>query len=122
MLLWGAPAFAAGTLQVVILAPGEATVTLTAPDGTALTEVSSKGELMLRPATAGTTRSRSPSAIRPRPPTFEVPDRGQGRVIYNPASTPKIQFYVAVVEEVTVTAERRATDLQTTPIAVSSAR
>ena len=41
-------------------------------------------------------------------------------MIYNPASTPTIQFYVAVVEEVTVTAERRATDLQTTPIAVSS--
>ena len=78
MLLWGAPAFAAGTLQVVILTPGEATVTLTAPDGTTLTEVSDQGELTLRPGRPALTRSPSPSVIRPRPPTSRSPPAVRG--------------------------------------------
>lgn len=56
LVLCGPPVFAAGALQVVILAPGDATVTLTAPDGAALTQVSGMGELTLRPKTAGVHR------------------------------------------------------------------
>jgi len=120
MLLSGTQIFAAGTLEVVVLAPGEVTVTLTAPDGTAFTEVSTTGELTLRPSKAGVHRLTITAGDQTEAADIEVPDRGMARVIYDPTATPKIQFFATVVGEITVTAQRVEENLQEVPVSVTA--
>ncbi len=119
MLLSVAPVFAANTLQVVILAPGEATVTLTAPDGTTHTEVSVTGEMMLRTRVAGVHELTIAIGDLTESIRLDVGDRGQGRVVFDPTATPMIRFVAAVVGDITVTAQRVEENLQDVPVAVT---
>ncbi len=120
LVLCGAPVFAAETLQVLILAPGEATVTLTDPNGVTLTQGSDTGELTLRPRTAGVHTITIAVGDQNETAEIEVPSRGWSRVVYDPMATPKIQFFAAVVEEITVSAQRIEESLQEVPVSVTA--
>ena len=105
---------------MVFLAPGEATVTLTAPSGDTITQVSGAGELTLRPETAGIHTITITVGDQSETADIEVPSRGWSRVVYDPTSTPRIQLFTTVVGEVTVTAQRIEESLQEVPVSVTA--
>jgi iron complex outermembrane recepter protein len=101
--------------------PGEITVTLKTPDGSTQTVTDPDGDLILSPkAGPGSYEVTISFGGQSETTTVEVPSRGQIRVIFNPDVAPRIQTFVAAIEELTVTAQRVEENLQKIPVAVTA--
>lgn len=111
---------ATGTAYVSIIAAGQATVTLVGPDGLAITQTTSTGDLALAPRSAGPHRISITVAGRTSSGEIVIPETGQVRIIFNPSSSTPFESYVAAVEAVTVTAQRVEENLQSIPVAVTA--
>jgi iron complex outermembrane receptor protein len=120
-LFWAGPASAAGTLFVSVPAPGDTTVTLKARGGSTESFQNTAAQFQVSPrAGAGSYEVTIEHAGQKETATVELPIRGQVQVVFNPATTPKIQVYVAAVEEITVTAQRIEESVQEIPLAVTA--
>lgn len=111
---------AAGTAFVSIIATGQATITLTGPDGSTVTETTSTGDATLSPKVSGQYRISVTVGGKTTTGDIVIPDRGQVRVIFNPTAPKPFESYVAALESVTVTAQRLEESLQKVPIAVTA--
>ncbi|MGE0452198.1 MAG: TonB-dependent receptor [Vicinamibacteria bacterium] len=120
MLLSAAPGFAAGTLFVTIVGRGEATLTLTAPDGTAVTHKTATGQAFLSPKSAGAHKLKVDFAGQSEETSVAIPTSGQVQAVFDPSQKPMITVYVSAVEEVSVTSQRVEENLQRVPLAVTA--
>jgi|GEM_PF-602626 len=111
---------AAGTVFVSIIATGQATLVLTAPDGSTLTQSTSTGDVALSPRMSGRHKISVTIGGKTTAGEVDVPDSGQMRIIFNPAAPQPFESYVAAIEAVTVTAQRVEESLQKIPVAVSA--
>ena len=115
-----APSGATGTAFVSIVAAGQATVTLTGPDGSTLTQVTNTGDISLSPKSSGPHKISVTVGGKTTTGEVIIPESGQVRVIFNPAAQTPFESYVAAVESVTVTAQRVEESLQKVPVAVTA--
>lgn len=120
LLSLGSMSEAAGTAFVSIIATGQATVTLTAPDGAVSSQTTTTGDATLAPARAGRYRISVTVGGKTTTGEIEIPESGQVRIIFNPSSAKPFESYVAALEAVTVTAQRFEESLQKIPLAVTA--
>ena len=111
---------AAGSVFVSIIATGQATIVLTAADGSTLTQTTTTGDIALAPRTSGRHKISVTVGGKTTTGEIEVPESGQIRIIFNPAAQPPFESYVAALDAVTVTAQRVEENLQKIPVAVSA--
>ena len=111
---------ATGTAFVSIIATGQATVTLTGPDGSTLTQTTNTGDVSLAPKSSGLHKISVTVGGKTTTGEITIPDSGQVRIIFNPASAKPFESYVAALESVTVTAQRVEESLQQVPIAITA--
>ncbi len=111
---------ATGTAFVSIIATGQATVTLTGPDGSTLTQTTTTGDVSLAPKSAGSHKISVTLGGKTYTGDVVIPDRGQVRIIFNPTASTPFESYVAAIEAVTVTAQRVEESLQKVPVAVTA--
>ena len=111
---------ATGTAFVSIIATGQAAVTLTGPDGSAITQTTTTGDISLAPKSAGPHKISITVGGKTTTGEVIIPESGQVRVIFNPTASTPFESYVAAVESVTITAQRVEESLQKVPIAVTA--
>lgn len=111
---------AAGSVFVSIIATGQATIVLTAADGSTLTQTTTTGDVALAPRVSGRHKISVTVGGKTTTGEIEVPESGQIRIIFNPAAQPPFESYVAALDAVTVTAQRVEENLQKIPVAVSA--
>ncbi len=111
---------ATGTAFVSIIATGQATVTLTGPDGSTLTQATSTGDISIAPKSAGPHKISITVGGKTTTGDVIIPETGQVRIIFNPTASNPFESYIAAVESVTVTAQRVEESLQKVPVAVTA--
>lgn len=120
LLVLASTSGATGTAFISIIATGQATVTLTGPDGSTLTQNTTTGDLSLSPKSSGPHKISVTVGGKTFTGDIVIPDSGQVRVVFNPTSAKPFESYVAALESVTVTAQRIEESLQQVPIAVTA--
>lgn len=120
LLAMAAMSGATGTAFVSIIATGAATVTLTGPDGSTLTQTTTTGDMALAPKSAGLHKISVTVGARTVAGEVIIPETGQVRIIFNPTSSTPFESYVVALEAVTVTAQRVEESLQKIPVAVTA--
>jgi iron complex outermembrane recepter protein len=120
LALVASTAGATGTAFVSIIATGQATVTLTGPDGSTLTQTTTTGDVALAPRVAGPHRISVTIGGKTTTGDVIIPESGQVRIIFNPTASRPFESYVAALEVVTVTAQRVEESLQKIPLAVTA--
>lgn len=111
---------ATGTAFVSIIATGAATVTLAGPDGSAITQTTTTGDLSLAPKSSGPHQISVTVGGRTMTGEVIIPESGQVRIIFNPTSSTPFESYVVSLAAVTVTAQRVEESLQKIPVAVTA--
>ncbi len=119
VLLAAAPALADAMAHISAVPRGEVAVTFTAQDGKAETHVF-KGDTSVELRTSGPHKVAFTFDGKTYQTDVDLPLAGNVQLVFDPAGTPPIQFFALAVEEVTVTAERVAANLQKVPVAVTA--
>ncbi len=113
VLLLLATPLLAGSLAVTLAQPGEATIVVVGPDGTAQTFKTSTGQLVITPkGGSGSFKITVTQGGQTETADVEVPVRGQILVVFDADAQPAIQTFATAVENVTVTAQRVEENLQ----------
>ncbi|MBX7185326.1 MAG: TonB-dependent receptor, partial [Vicinamibacteria bacterium] len=120
LLALATAAGAAGTAFVSIIATGAATITLTGPDGSTLTQTTTTGDAALAPKSSGAHKISVTIGTKTVTGEVTIPESGQVRIIFNPTAPTPFESYVVALESVTVTAQRVEESLQKVPVAVTA--